>query len=94
MGLLLSAVFRRSRRALCGADSQTGLRPVEYLTRLRLEEAVRLLNTTSLPIDTISSRCGFGDGNYFSKVFRSHMSLSPRAFRQQLQSQQYRSIQL
>lgn len=55
---------------------------------------MRLLNTTSLPIDTISSRCGFGDGNYFSKVFRSHMSLSPRAFRQQLQSQQYRSIQL
>ena len=73
---------------------ETGLRPVEYLTRLRLEEAVRLLNTTNLSIDTISSRCGFGDGNYFSKVFRSHMGLSPRAFRQQLQIQQYRSIRL
>ena len=73
---------------------ETGSRPVEYLTRLRLEEAVRLLNTTQLPIDAISHRCGFGDGNYFSKVFRAHMGLSPRAFRQQLQSQQYRSIQL
>ena len=73
---------------------ETGSRPVEYLTRLRLEEAVRLLNTTSLSIDAISRRCGFGDGNYFSKVFRCHMGLSPRAFRQQLQSQQYRSVQL
>ncbi|MGN0779750.1 MAG: helix-turn-helix domain-containing protein [Aristaeellaceae bacterium] len=72
----------------------TGLHPVAYLTRLRLEEAVRLLNTTNLSIDTISSRCGFSDGNYFSKVFRCHMGLSPRAFRQQLQSQQYRSIRL
>lgn len=73
---------------------ETGLRPVEYLTRLRLEEAVRLLNTTNLSIDAISSRCGFSDGNYFSKVFRSRMGLSPRAFRQQLQGQQYRSVQL
>ena len=55
---------------------------------------MRLLNTTQLPIDAISRRCGFGDGNYFSKVFRAHMGLSPRAFRQQLQSQQYRSVQL
>ena len=73
---------------------ETGSRPVEYLTRLRLEEAVRLLNTTQLSIDAISRRCGFGDGNYFIKVFRAHMGLSPRAFRQQLQSQQYRSVQL
>ena len=80
----LSRVFSR----------ETGLRPVEYLTRLRLEEAVRLLNATNLSVDDISRRCGFGDGNYFSKVFRCHMGLSPRAFRQQLQSQQYRSVQL
>ena len=72
----------------------TGSRPVEYLTRLRLEEAVRLLNTTQLSIDAISRRCGIGDGNDFCQVFRAPMGLSPRTFRHQLQSQQYRSVQL
>ena len=72
----------------------TGSRPVEYLTRLRLEEAVRLLNATQLSIDAISRRCGIGDGNDFSQVFRAPMGLSPRASRHQLLSQQYRSVQL
>lgn len=73
---------------------ETGVQPILYLTRLRLEEAVRLLNTTDLTISEISDRCGFDNSNYFSKVFRKHMGTSPRLFRQHLQDQPYSSVQL
>ena len=73
---------------------ETGVQPILYLTRLRLEEAVRLLNTTDLSLTEISARCGFDNTNYFSKVFRKHMGVSPRTFRQRLQDQPYTSVQL
>lgn len=74
---------------------ETGVQPIIYLTRLRLEEAVHLLNTTDMSVHEISARCGFDNSNYFSKVFRKHMGVSPRDFRQQLLSQQqYNSVQL
>lgn len=73
---------------------ETGIQPILYLTRLRLEEAVHLLNTTDLTLSDISVRCGYDNSNYFSKVFRRHMGMSPRTFRQRLHSQQYTSVQL
>ena len=73
---------------------EMGMQPIYYLTRLRLEEATRLLNNTNLPIDIVSSRCGFGSSNYFSKVFRRHLKLSPSAFRSQMRAQKYQAVQL
>ena len=73
---------------------ETGTQPITYLTRLRLEEAVRLLNTTDLPVDVISQSCGYDDSKYFSKVFRRHMGAAPREFRRQLQRQQYISVKI
>lgn len=73
---------------------ETGTQPIAYLTRLRLEEAVRLLNTTDLSVDAVSQSCGYEDSKYFSKVFRRHMGASPREFRRQLQRQQFISVKI
>ncbi len=58
-----------------------GMGPGEYLARLRLRQAVRLLQTTDTPIKNIAADCGFVDANYFAKSFRKAYGLSPRAFR-------------
>ncbi|WP_248924642.1 helix-turn-helix domain-containing protein [Paenibacillus hamazuiensis] len=59
----------------------TGLTPLEYLNKLRIEKAAGLLRTTELTLDEIAASVGFAGGNYFSKVFRHWVGLSPGKFR-------------
>ena len=51
------------------------------LTSLRLENALSLLNHTSLQIAEIAYRCGFKDSSYFIKVFRQHYGTTPGIYR-------------
>ncbi len=55
--------------------------PIEYLTKVRLQEAVNLLNESGESIESIALRCGFSCGNYFCKVFRRRMNISPHEYR-------------
>lgn len=61
--------------------AKTGLAPIEYLTNVRLEHSMHLLTTTSLTIGEIAVQCGFDNGNYFSKVFRHKLKVSPSQYR-------------
>lgn len=53
----------------------------EYISKLRIEEAKRLLRTTDLPINQICAKVGIKDYNYFSKFFKSFVGLPPLKFR-------------
>lgn len=55
----------------------------QRLARMRLEDAVRLLENTDLPVKGIATQCGFESANYFIRVFRKHFGLSPHRYRQQ-----------
>lgn len=55
--------------------------PAEYIKKRRLAYAARLLESTSLPIREVASRCGICDYNYFSKVFRAEFHTTPRDYR-------------
>jgi AraC-like DNA-binding protein len=67
---------------LCERFGQvTGISPVKYLTRLRIEHAKGLLTTTSLPVTQVALRSGFGDSSYFARVFGRHTGKTPKAFR-------------
>lgn len=59
--------------------------PKQYLLRLRLCEAQRLLSTTKLPMQDIAHLLGFFDLAHFSSTFRKHIGLSPTAWRIQSQ---------
>lgn len=59
----------------------TGISPIKYLTNIRLEHSMNLLATTDLEIEKIAAICGFGSGNYFSKVFRKRLGFSPSDYR-------------
>jgi len=55
--------------------------PWETLCRIRIESARRLLLETDLPMALIAERCGFGNPERFSVVFRRQTGGSPGAFR-------------
>lgn len=54
---------------------------VEYLTRVRLEEARRLLRTTTLSLAEISYAVGYQSPNYFSEVFKTVEGMTASAYR-------------
>lgn len=51
-----------------------------YLTRIRMEEAMKLMNSSSLKIHEISGIIGYEDPKYFSKVFKKHFGKSPSLY--------------
>ena len=60
--------------------ARTGLAPAACLTKIRLEEALKLLRTEA-HLKEIAARTGFADANHFCKVFRRNYHLSPGAYR-------------
>jgi two-component system response regulator YesN len=60
---------------------ELGITFVEYLTRIRMEEAKRLLKEPRLSIVAIASEVGYEDASYFSKVFKKNLSISPNQYR-------------
>lgn len=60
---------------------EMGTTPGNYLIRIRLEKAMELILSTDDSIDTIAKKVGFSCGNYFSKVFRKNIKVSPLEFK-------------
>lgn len=60
----------------------TGLTPQRYLNRLRLIKARHMLRHSDESVTDIAFRCGFGDSNHFSTLFRREFNWSPRDIRQ------------
>ncbi len=61
----------------------TGCTPNDYLTKYRLDHAVKLLSGTDMSIGSIAAECGFKDISYFTKVFKKYNGISPSAKRKQ-----------
>ena len=59
----------------------TGLAPSRFFTRLRVEEAKRLMLTTGLSLADIALECGFADQSYFTRIFSRIVGASPGAWR-------------
>ncbi|WP_066895254.1 response regulator [Clostridium nigeriense] len=60
---------------------ETDMNFVNYLTNIRLEEAVKLLNTTDEKTYIIASKVGYQEANYFSYVFKKKFGISPSRYR-------------
>lgn len=66
----LSRTFRR----------ETGEQIIDFLTKTRLNHSVELLREKKFNLDDIAQICGFSSGNYFGKVFKRYVGISPRTF--------------
>lgn len=60
---------------------ETGKTCVAYLTDVRLNKAVELLNHTSDKTYVIAQKVGYQEQNYFSYVFKKRFGVSPTKYR-------------
>lgn len=60
---------------------ETGHTPSQYLSYYRLDAARNLLTATDKPIQQVARSVGIPNVENFSKLFRQHHGLSPRAYR-------------
>ena len=58
-----------------------GVTPHQYLVRLRLARAAKLLAEESLPVTDVAFDCGFGDLSNFVRTFGRAAGVSPKRFR-------------
>ncbi|NHN33711.1 response regulator [Paenibacillus agricola] len=65
---------------------KTGVHFTEYVTRVRLDEAKRLLRFSTCKIEEVSERSGFLSYRHFSRVFHKAENLSPSTYRKKFYS--------
>lgn len=62
----------------------TGQSPAAYLTAIRLQHAIQIMQHTTLTLDRIARIVGYQDPLYFSRLFRKAYGRSPSAYRKTL----------
>lgn len=60
---------------------EMGISFIAYLTNIRMEKAVELLDTTDDKSYMIAEKVGYPDANYFSYVFKKQYGISPQRYR-------------
>ena len=60
---------------------EMGVNYSEYLLKLRMEEAVRLLRTTDKRVGDIASEVGIPNVSYFTSVFKKQYGMTPNESR-------------
>ena len=54
----------------------------QYITRIRIEQAQRLLNESDLKVGEIAGRVGLSDPRYFNTVFKRQVGMTPSEYRE------------
>jgi transcriptional regulator GlxA family with amidase domain len=60
--------------------------PAEIVRRVRIDEAQRLLEETSLPLKDITVRTGLGDTSTLWRVFDKELGITPAEYRERFSS--------
>ncbi|WP_166255642.1 helix-turn-helix transcriptional regulator [Marinobacter salicampi] len=61
--------------------SLTGITPHQYLLKVRLEQATKLITGTSLTVSEISFRTGFSSQGALTNALQKHRAITPSALR-------------
>ena len=59
----------------------TGQTPHQYVLGCRIARAKQLLAETDMPLSAIGLQVGCTDQSYFTALFRKHVSMTPKAYR-------------
>ncbi|MDY7396089.1 AraC family transcriptional regulator [Aureibaculum sp. 2210JD6-5] len=61
-----------------------GISIQNYVMQTKMKMAERLLKQTSLNFSEIAMKIGFTDSSHFTKAFKKHMGMTPKAFRMKI----------
>ena len=59
----------------------TGMPPIQFVLKIRIDRAKELLDFTDKPIAEIAEASGFPDQNYFARTFKKITGMSPTQYR-------------
>lgn len=77
----ISKEFSYNKKYISGAFKQKfKIGIAKYIAVLRIQKACTLIEQGFTSIKDISFQCGFSEPFYFSKVFKSHIGLSPKEY--------------
>ncbi|MGQ0630987.1 MAG: GlxA family transcriptional regulator [Sporichthyaceae bacterium] len=62
-------------------DACLGMSPLDFVNDVRLDEAVFLLRTTTLSVEGVAARVGFGDAAALRRLVARRLGTTPRALR-------------
>lgn len=60
---------------------KTGLSPIEYFIRLKIQHAVELLIGSDLIVKEIAGKVGYDDPYYFTRIFKKVTGKTPREYK-------------
>ena len=61
---------------------ETGLSPIDYLIKVRIEKSQKMIVVGSMNITEISQSCGFSSTAHFSSSFSKVVGVSPTNYKQ------------
>lgn len=64
----------------------TGIGVKEYITKIRIEKAKMLIETSDRSITEISEMTGFSASSYFSTAFKNYTGMTPSQYKKQIKS--------
>lgn len=59
----------------------TGMKITQFINRIRINEAKKLLEDSNYSLSYISNICGFNNQNYFSTLFKKTEQMTPLEYR-------------
>lgn len=78
----IAASLYMNRKYLSEAFRQkTGMLLIEYITKIRMKRAARLLGQGGRKTYEVAMLLGFKDPEYFSRLFKKYMGVSPSEYR-------------
>lgn len=78
----LASEFAMSSRTLSRRfKAATGLTPMAWLQKLRIDKAKQLLENTMLPLEQLTLQVGYEDVSSFRKLFQQYTQMTPKAYR-------------
>lgn len=77
----LADIFGFSKKYLSAVFSKNmEMNFTDYLSKVRIEQAIELMGREKLSVAELAGRCGFSDAFYFSKVFKRITGVSPSKY--------------
>ena len=60
---------------------EVGMRLTQYINEKRIDESLKYLTNSNYSIQSIAGKVGFMDDNYYRRVFKNIMKITPTQYR-------------